>query len=577
MKTGKIKWSKLFEIFLILFVPVLIALVSIRVWKVDFSVPLGLGGGDGGLISTLLKSIEENGWKGAFFNERLGAPGRAELIDVPFLDVLFILLAWIINIITGNFAVTYYIIYIVMFPLCALSMYFLLTKFEIPYVIKFVFSVLFATAPGHFYREFSHITITAYFTIPLGIYLAFIILQEDCNIKKKVKKQKWLNAALAVMIGFGQMYYAFFSLIIMCMAVLWKMIKNKSLKPLLKEAKLIYLIMLCVITSLLPKLIYGIIAGKNLLAGIRNPIESELYGMKLVQLLLPVTYSRIPVFRKVIDYYVTKFPNLTENTLSSLGTIAAVGFLGICVWFIYSFISKDRREEKFDFIALSTLVLVLFCTIGGFGTLFSIFITPQIRTLNRASILIMCFCLLFLALLFQKYEILCKKKYKVKIFLFLLLLFGLYDQVPIKNADWHTGRQVAFADYQRFFEEIEKNLEENAMVYQLPWMDFPEVPMIYNMMDYAHFSGYLLTDKVRWSYGGIKGRPNEAEELLCDDGKSMKFIENIMNAGFQGVYIDTYGFEDGGTAINEFYQKELGLTPLVTDDGRLYFYLLRPE
>ena len=42
------------------------------------------------------------------------------------------------------------------------------------------------------------------------------------------------------------------------------------------------------------------------------------------------------------------------------------------------------------------------------------------------------------------------------------------------------------------------------MVYQVPYMAYPEEPAIVNMVDYDPFVGYLHSHDLRWSYGAMR-------------------------------------------------------------------------
>ena len=121
---------------------------------------------------------------------------------------------------------------------------------------------------------------------------------------------------------------------------------------------------------------------------------------------------------------------------------------------------------------------------------------------------------------------------------------------------------------------VENSIEKESMIYQLPFMKFPEGGSIVSMGEYEHALGYVYTDGLRWSYGAMKGRNMESELLYIDEGMSEEFVQGIIEAGFSAVYIDTRGFEDGGEAINRFYSETLGLTPIVSEDEWLYFYVL---
>lgn len=563
---------------LAIIIATVICCISIRIWEIDLTVMPGEIGGDGTLACFLLKSIQQNGIKGVLVNHMVGMPDASYLIDVPFFDVNLVLLIYIVNLLMRNYIVTYYLVYILSYSLVALTMYLLLSRFELRYWVKVMFSVLFAVAPYHFMRSLGHITLSNYATIPVGLYLAFVILEDEFSILTKVDGHRRINwkstgsLLAAVFVGNGQLYYAFFLLIVMAVALLMKMIKGKTFKPLLHEGMIIYTVCAFVLLGIAPKVIFGMVYGENTLAAVRVPMEAELYGMKIIQLLLPVSYSRVPFLAKMNQEYNVSGVTVTENATSSLGIIASCCFIFVCGWFIYSFISKKKRGDlsvRLDFLSLGTLTLVLYCTIGGLGAIFNYLVTPQVRALNRASILIACMVLTAGALIVDR----IRKKTFSAVVCMVVMVLGLYDQVMIYASGWQDQAQVSQNAYETFFAEVEANVEEGSMIYELPFMNFPESPTQNRMLDYTPFAGYLFTDTLRWSYGGIVGRSSAAAALYIDEGKSADFVAGIEDAGFAGVYIDSYGYADTGEEIIAFY-RSLGLEEIVSSDQRFYFFKL---
>lgn len=573
------KYSGLIGFMLTIAGAALVGCISIRIWQIDLSVMPGVGG-DGTLMSFLIKSIEENGLKGLYFNQRVGAPDGSSLIDVPFIDIDMAFCLWIVNFITQNFVETYYIFYILTYAMSAASMFVLLQKLKVKHCVNVAVSFIFAIAPFHFFRAMGHMTLSNYAIVPLGVYLALVILEGEGLIFKEKNNPKGLNlkcvgtVLIAIVVGFGQLYYAFFSLIVMSVALLFCMIKKKTFKPLIQEGVIIYITCTCFLIGMFPKIFYGWQYGKNLVAGIRVAMESELYGMKIIELLMPVSYSRIGKLRSFTEGYVTSGVWVSENVLSPLGIIGSFAFIFMCSWLIYFYFSKmesNDYREKMQLLSMSTLVIVLFCTVGGFGAIFSYLVSPQIRAYNRASIVIACLVLTAGAITIQKI-----KKMSISVVIsIVLIIVALYDQVMIMPNGWQESSKALQDECENFFSSIEEELGEEAMVYELPYMNFPESPEIYNMLDYTPFLGYIFTENIRWSYGGVIGRDETSKKLYVDDGMSMRFLLGIQKAGFEGIYIDTYGYEDHGKKITEFYREVTGTEPIISSSGRFFFYLIR--
>jgi hypothetical protein len=231
-----------------------------------------------------------------------------------------------------------------------------------------------------------------------------------------------------------------------------------------------------------------------------------------------------------------------------------------------------------DYLSLMILVYVLYSVGGGFGTIFNYLITPEIRALNRSSIFIVCLSLCVCAF-FGDYLVVRLKTHKKRIIFYTIIsLIGalvIYSEVLVTPKGWQIGAKEKDEILTEFFTNVDAIVSDGEMVYELPFIPFPENPPVVEMPDYELAMGYIYTNNIRWSYGGLRGRNTEAQELYLDEGRSKRFIKKIQDQGFVGVYLDTKGYEDNGEAVIDFYTSELGLTPIISADGWLYYYDIR--
>lgn len=533
----------------------------------DFNIYASVSGGDTVFSLESIKSIQENGILGIFVNPRIGAPESSALIDYPGMDIGMALIIWFISCFTSSTTGIMYIYYIITFPCNAIAMLLLLRKLKINRSASFVISAIFSFVPYHFLRGLGHFTLINYSMFVVALYLALCILGYFEN------ERFWKIICMAILLGIGYGYYYAFGLIIMAIAVVIRFFRDPNLKKCLSYIWIPIVTLITVICTLLPKIIFSIVNGANTIAGIRYPIEQEYFGLKIIQLLLPPSYTRVSKFSDIYNTYVSQAPLITENVTASLGIVAGIGFIVLCVLLIYSFVMKEKCKSKdwvlIDFLSLSTLSILLMGTIGGFGEIFNWAITSQIRCYNRGSIFIAGLSLIMVAILLNKIHL--KRKWLTLGISVAILGISMYDTVPVKNADWQEQIQPVQENYEKFFNTVENTFNSGDMIYQLPYLDFPEVS---NTFDYKHFIGYLFTDTLRWSYGGVKGRNIKAKELFVDEGKSYLFLKKIKDAGFSAVYIDLSGFDDNGESILEFYNS-LGIESITSDDGILYVYDIR--
>lgn len=534
-------------------------------WGYDFDV-LPAVDGDGMISLAYIKSIRENGFTGVLFNPRVGAPDRASaFIDFPAFGVVFAVIARIISLFSDSDSRTMYLYLITTFVLDGMSMVLLLRKLKTGRAASFVFGMLFAAAPFHYYRFLGHLSLSSYMSVPITIYLCGYIIgaiDED---------EKWKLAVATVVLGLEYGYFYMFGLMVLMTAYVVLAVSGNGIRCVADKLWIAGLLLATVIMSLLPKTAYSMVSGPNTEAGRRQVIEQEIYGLKIVNLLMPVSYTRVPVFRKITEAYQTSAPLVNENITASLGTVGSAGFLFLIGMAAMKLAGRETEKNSgamlINFMSLATVAFLLVGTIGGLGEIFNWAVTPQIRCYNRCSIFLTGFALTALALLLMKMP---SHKWALLISGFILII-GLFDQARIGDADAQGGVKASQKQYEEYFGEAEHALGGNAMVYQLPYADFPEAGAVNTMNDYKHFVGYIFTDSLRWSYGGVRGRNVAAKELNIDEGMSYAFLRGVVDAGFSAVYIDTDGYADGGAQILSFYDS-LGVEPMVSPDGKLFIY-----
>jgi phosphoglycerol transferase len=139
-----------------------------------------------------------------------------------------------------------------------------------------------------------------------------------------------------------------------------------------------------------------------------------------------------------------------------------------------------------------------------------------------------------------------------------LCIVALWDQVPRTPAPGDTAaiaRQIA-AD-RDFVARMEAALPPDAMVFQLPIMEFPESPAP-GVPPYDHFRPYLFAKNLRFSYGSMKGRQREQWQQELAKVPLDKAVERLKELGFAAVYINRNAFPERGRQIVE--QLEAGRT-----------------
>jgi phosphoglycerol transferase len=231
-----------------------------------------------------------------------------------------------------------------------------------------------------------------------------------------------------------------------------------------------------------------------------------------------------------------------------------------------------------ELLAFLNMTCLLLGTTGGFGAIFAYFVSSQIRAYNRISVFIAFFAILTVCWVLNEFFNENKRATLSRIskvlFSSIMVLLIFVDQVPQLSLNQNLA---SLESNKTFVRQLETVLPPNALIFQLPYMTFPEHPVdLYPMFDYDLFKPYLLSTRLRWSYGGIKGR--EANEWYRSTAQLPleSLVTTISKAGFSGIYIDRYGYKElENNAVEQKLQKLLMITPIVSPDQRLAFYDLR--
>jgi phosphoglycerol transferase len=158
-----------------------------------------------------------------------------------------------------------------------------------------------------------------------------------------------------------------------------------------------------------------------------------------------------------------------------------------------------------------------------------------------------------------------------------LLVVAIADQTSPHFVPAYQAIRTEFESDARFVKQIETSLPEGAMIFQLPYVPFPENGPVHSMNDYDLFRGYLHSSKLRWSYGAMRGREGDRWQRMVASKPVHELVDAVVLAGFSGIYIDRYGFQGDSEASLE---KELSLllstSPLISDNGRLAFFGMEP-
>ncbi len=562
-----------------------ILVLVLELWKADLSIPFSYQAGDAFFSSMLIKGIMDNGWY--LHNRFVGMPSGLDLHDFSQSNNFALFLIKLMSWWTSDYAGVLNLYFTLTFPLTVVTALFVFRSFNISCCPAIVGSLLFAFLPYHFFRGQDHLLLASYYLIPLVVMvIVWVCMGERLfGVEKDPRKGAggWTgtkgiaSVAICVLVGSGGVYYAFFAAFLLLVAGVFAALCQRSLHQLLISGVFVIVLFVALVVNLSPTLIYIYQQGNNSEVARRLPEEAEIFGMKVAQLLLPITGHRVSWLANVKDAYNlrTLSPLINENDFASLGVIGGFGFLSLIGWLIFGR-PQLGNPQLFRCLGVLNISAVLLGTMGGFGSLFAITVSPMVRAYNRVSVYIAFFSLFAVLLLLEHLAQRWVRSQTGRCVFYgllgIVLVIGILDETTPRFVPGYNRLKVEYRSDADLVGRVEASVPENAMIFQLPYVSFPEGPSHHRLGGYDLLRGYLHSKNLRWSYGAMKGREGDVWQRQVVAKPINELVETLTFAGFSGIYVDRYGYADEGAQLEDKLSSVLEAKPIVSVDRRLAFF-----
>jgi hypothetical protein len=537
------------------------AVLGLELWRADLGVPLDYFG-DVNLQHLLLRDAIEQGWY--FQNDRLGAPDGLQLYDYPVLngDTLSVVVAWVLGHVGFGSAAVMNLLFVLSFPAVGVAAHLVLRRIGAEPWAALVCSVLYAVLPFHFIRGETHLFLSTYFAVPVGAYLALAVLDGE-----RLRTLTAVGLAVLVAVASGSFYYSAFTVLLVVAAAAARALVRRERAPLLAGGLVVGVIVAVSLVQLAPTIVYRIDHGTNDQVAKRFTFESEVYSLKLTQLVLPIDDHRLEPLARVKKRYTDRFPP-GDARAAALGITATLGLAWLVAVAIAALFGL-RPRGRHPSLAFLTLVAFLFATTGGLGTLFGL-VWSQTRAWNRLSIFIAFFALAAVALGLGALGRRLARPAVYAAVLVVVLVGGFLDQTTSSYVPNYQAFKEQWSHDDAFFRSLEATLPSGAMVAQLPYEPFPEPPAGRQSI-YEPAKPFLHTGDLRWSYGAMRGRPADWLAAYAERPAS-EVVTAARDRGFAGILVDRLGYGDDGAAITAELQKQLGAPDAGSPNGRFLYY-----
>lgn len=576
-------WSIILIIFCGFFVTYTLGLTS----GVRLDVPFTYDG-DGLEYNYLTKTMIETGWW--LENPMTGAPGTLQMYDYPIGNNLDFLVMKIISIFSDNYAVVMNAYYILGFFVTALCSLYVFRQFRIVYPIAVFGSLIFTFLYYHFCR-IGHFNLTSYYMVPLMVMVLVWICQgEPLFIRKSEKStklsftltQKGIITIITLLITATHSYYGYFGLLLLGGSTIWSLSRQYSIRDFADGSITIFMMAAFIVGNKLPSLIYAFHHGSSFVMSYRYPYETEIWGLKLIQLLLPAPGHRIPFLSQISELYVQNRPLVNENVSATLGIVGSAGLIILLFWiFLRGYQPLHTRLSQYapimDHLSFLTIGAILVGTIGGFSAIIGQ-IFPDIHSYNRISVYIAFFAIFAILILLQTgYQSYHTKTWLCPLLLALLFfscIGAIFDQVPGSLAFTpNSEREQEYIEQDIYFKKIEDVMPDNAMIFILPDIGgFPHSQNPGKIKNLDSIKPYLHTQTIKWSYPTMKGRFWDNWQVAVASSPGDDVLRHLSMTGFTGLLIDGYGYADNGINTTSAFSTLTGITPLKSDNGRYSFF-----
>jgi hypothetical protein len=536
----------------------------------DLRVPLQFSS-DSLLALMQSKSTVDNGWW--WSNSMLGAPFVLDELAYPANSNVDQAVVWAVSRFTRNPAASVTLAWTVMVVLSGISAMWCMRRLGVSDMSAIAAGTLFALSPYALYRNIDHFWMVIYL-VPFPCTVALLLASGRSPDRGLWKGCGGLLAGCALLC-FNYVYYPFFACFFVGIASIVGFLADRR-GPVVRAGALCVALMAgCTLLNLAPSLYSWNRHGKPIILRDKVPAESEVYGLKIRQLISPAFQHSFPPFRRWVDMEAAaQFPLETENMTSRLGLVGTVGFLGLLgLVFVPGVASRFSPEKTLLSASQLTIAAVLLATIGGFGSLFSLLITPEIRAYNRICPFIAFFSLTAIAVAIDS---LVKKRERRLVAAVVLLAVGLGDQrmAALNLRTSYAGIAAEMPPLEAFVRQLEVRLPDRAMVLQLPLRTYMNDDGIARMKAYDHLKLYLVSHRIHWSYPALSNDQVRWQLAVARlDPRRLPY--QLVAEGFAAIVIDRYGYDDNGAGVTADIRAGLGGNDVIAQTERYIAFDIR--
>jgi hypothetical protein len=478
-------------------------------------------------------------------NPHIAYPFGQDFRYFPSSSYIQVAFSHLVSWVTSNPFLGFNILYLLTFPICGVLVLKIIEAFGARSLLNVPIAAGFSVIPFHLYRLEHHELATLY-SLPLGVLLSALItrgyfenilfLGREAFSKKNLYVISKTSIAI-VILALSGLYYTFFTLIIMTLAVLFRYSYSLTFRVWLKNLFPIGLATFVVGLAMLPGITTSNATSGTLFK--RSPIETLIYSGQLIDAVVPSSQSLLPTANyianklKVVNDWANSTGQAGVRWVADQGSILT--FVGTLFLILFVFVRKENLKtrvslkngkipvkDEYDvlfsnlkFIYITIFFVMLFLVPYGFNSLFANLISPQIRAWDRIvpllQLMIIVGFAITLRILMRNSNI--RTRIISVISIPLIIFATLFDSVLPAQSYIANQFELALKKEKtslavvRLVEEV---AGKDCAVLQLPYIVFPESASRNNLGVYDPLWMPLVSKRNIWSYGGIYGSKQDS-------------------------------------------------------------------
>lgn len=519
---------------------------------------------------------------------RAGWPYGLHMVDFPAGEPLFTWLQWVGNRFTTDQFTVLAALWFLGFVLVGATTHLVLRGLDLARWPAVIAALVYDFVPFHLWRATGHTNLALYMAVPLaGMVLLWLLAGRLDRPPRSAPGWRaiwrtpdwWAVSASVVVIALSARYYTvFFLLLLVPLSLARALIKGRVRllwAPVVIAAATLFVALL----TGLPQILQTLSIGGNAEVANRPRTDSDLYALRLTDLLAPIAGHRFGPLAHLSAEFRNSITRGEDGNSLGFFLLAGLTFLGLIAlarrtpW-------RGQGGDAVVTMALSSVAIAglafLIGTVGGLGGVIASLGYTQIRSWNRISIFISFFGAVGVALgltwLWRlRRSPVTWRRVAPLVILPLVLALAVLDQT---NSLKPTQAAVAdqHASDQQFFGAMADELGTGSSVFQMPYVAFPESGGL--ALDYVGFRGFLNDGgRLNWSYGGMRGRESDWQRTWITLDLQTQVV-GLAAAGFDAVMVDRVGYTPQDS-VESGLQSLLGAAQATSPDGRFVLFDLR--